>query len=394
MELFLQQDNLKIIILTSLATIPLFYTINTSLDNYLFEHIQIYKKLENLFSTGININLNLDKEKLNELNENNLKKRPVCIEGIVYTEEKSLFSLDETECAIIYEKEIEKNSKSSKVFSSKIQIVPWLLGSWETKNPLHNKSIIVDNELTSRALNKNGYIQGNYTLPLEFIESKQLRYSGSISNKPKWWEIFSFEHITDQFILPTRCTCSIVGQLYINTDGNYLITAHPDFGFLLLKHINFSLCSETCLELVQSLTKFSQLSNNFFKSLTYLSGFISFCSTIIYIIQEYDLIPYFESLLNKNSDSESGSDSENDNNNGNNENGLINNNDGNNNTNGDFHDRNNIQSNLCIVCYDLRRNVLIKPCNHFCLCQECSRDLRDCPVCRRAIRTKEIVYNI
>ena len=48
---------------------------------------------------------------------------------------------------------------------------------------------------------------------------------------------------------------------------------------------------------------------------------------------------------------------------------------------------------LCVVCQDLKREVILKPCNHYCLCHECSRALRECPICKRRVRNTEIIYH-
>ena len=50
----------------------------------------------------------------------------------------------------------------------------------------------------------------------------------------------------------------------------------------------------------------------------------------------------------------------------------------------------------CIICYDNPKSVMIRPCNHVCLCDVCSRDIRGlngkCPMCRKDIRGIERVY--
>ena len=48
---------------------------------------------------------------------------------------------------------------------------------------------------------------------------------------------------------------------------------------------------------------------------------------------------------------------------------------------------------LCIVCQDLKREVILKPCNHYCLCYDCSRVLRECPICKSRIRNTEKIYH-
>lgn len=51
---------------------------------------------------------------------------------------------------------------------------------------------------------------------------------------------------------------------------------------------------------------------------------------------------------------------------------------------------------LCIVCQDAVRAVLLLPCRHLCLCNECWQSLRDrstgCPVCRRSVYDAFDVY--
>lgn len=48
---------------------------------------------------------------------------------------------------------------------------------------------------------------------------------------------------------------------------------------------------------------------------------------------------------------------------------------------------------LCIVCQDLKREVILRRCNHYCLCHECSRALRECPICKGRIRNTEKIYH-
>ena len=48
-------------------------------------------------------------------------------------------------------------------------------------------------------------------------------------------------------------------------------------------------------------------------------------------------------------------------------------------------DKDSIDS-KCIVCFDNDKNTIINPCNHMCLCEECSKDYIKnstiCPICR------------
>eukprot|EP00755_Sulcionema_specki_P024275 Sspe_Gene.80871::Locus_51326_Transcript_1_1_Confidence_1.000_Length_853::g.80871::m.80871 len=52
------------------------------------------------------------------------------------------------------------------------------------------------------------------------------------------------------------------------------------------------------------------------------------------------------------------------------------------------------ETNLCVVCLTTRKEYMIQPCNHVCLCEQCSgsRQLTSCPLCRGPVRSKVKVY--
>lgn len=54
------------------------------------------------------------------------------------------------------------------------------------------------------------------------------------------------------------------------------------------------------------------------------------------------------------------------------------------------------KSNLCIICQDQYRSVLLLPCRHLCLCRDCYTKLkgygRFCPICRGTFRHNMNVY--
>ena len=37
---------------------------------------------------------------------------------------------------------------------------------------------------------------------------------------------------------------------------------------------------------------------------------------------------------------------------------------------------------LCKVCMERESNMVVIGCGHFCLCEPCANQLRDCPICR------------
>ncbi len=46
----------------------------------------------------------------------------------------------------------------------------------------------------------------------------------------------------------------------------------------------------------------------------------------------------------------------------------------------------------CVVCFDNTINMLLLPCMHIVLCQECSDKCVICPLCRKVIVSKTKVY--
>ena len=47
---------------------------------------------------------------------------------------------------------------------------------------------------------------------------------------------------------------------------------------------------------------------------------------------------------------------------------------------------------LCVVCCEGKLEVLFRPCNHLCCCCECAGKMKECPICRGQIGTKEKVF--
>merc|ERR1712130_278616 len=47
---------------------------------------------------------------------------------------------------------------------------------------------------------------------------------------------------------------------------------------------------------------------------------------------------------------------------------------------------------LCVICLDNDKNIVLQPCNHFVFCDECSRDRQDCPLCHANITERISVF--
>lgn len=51
------------------------------------------------------------------------------------------------------------------------------------------------------------------------------------------------------------------------------------------------------------------------------------------------------------------------------------------------------ENQLCVVCRTNPREIVLIPCGHFCLCEDCSTDIdSNCPLCREFIRQKNAAY--
>lgn len=52
------------------------------------------------------------------------------------------------------------------------------------------------------------------------------------------------------------------------------------------------------------------------------------------------------------------------------------------------------ESSACILCFEQRRNVLFRPCNHLLICDTCSGKtcFHECIVCKHSIDSYEYAY--
>ena len=42
----------------------------------------------------------------------------------------------------------------------------------------------------------------------------------------------------------------------------------------------------------------------------------------------------------------------------------------------------------CVVCLDKEKTILLRPCNHLCICESCMGAVQTCPLCRQNIQEK------
>lgn len=56
-------------------------------------------------------------------------------------------------------------------------------------------------------------------------------------------------------------------------------------------------------------------------------------------------------------------------------------------------DNNLTEGQLCVVCRANPREIILLPCGHVCLCEDCADGISEyCPVCRASIDTKSAAY--
>lgn len=46
----------------------------------------------------------------------------------------------------------------------------------------------------------------------------------------------------------------------------------------------------------------------------------------------------------------------------------------------------------CVICLDAKRCIVFSPCGHLCLCEECARPMKQCPMCQQECKDKMKIY--
>lgn len=58
-----------------------------------------------------------------------------------------------------------------------------------------------------------------------------------------------------------------------------------------------------------------------------------------------------------------------------------------------LHDTDTDETTECVICLANKKNILFLPCRHLCTCQDCSTDIKQCPICRGDIEDKITAFN-
>eukprot|EP01083_Nonionella_stella_P083685 231452_1 len=51
-----------------------------------------------------------------------------------------------------------------------------------------------------------------------------------------------------------------------------------------------------------------------------------------------------------------------------------------------------LQATECVVCYEPERNILFMPCKHCVVCEACSTEIKECPICCTKIKSKILLF--
>jgi hypothetical protein len=305
-----------------------------------------------------------------------------------------------------------------------VRQVPWCLTSYDSRGP----KVIMDQEAVRQTLNAplavpiaeqsrqaqlqaSSILNGIAAVPRH--DSGHLRRAG-IQKAPKSWLDTLFLRPEKTFvshILPVLTKCCLIGSITLNTDGEYLLTAHPKYGFFLFNEISFvsvaSACRASSLFLEKVARRCGQLRSGFMGGFVLSLGLFAFSKC-----RPGALSRAMGRLLRRSASgpaasaaaaaaaSSGGAASVGAASGGGSAGGVA--------GSGEVSGSNtNANMNMCVICLSEPRTVLVRPCRHLCLCHSCfllnypttatidndTAVARECPICRDLIESFEVIYN-
>ena len=206
-----------------------------------------------------------------------------------------------------------------------------------------------------------------------------LVHGGSFKVERTWDEYFngktSISFLLHR-ILPIFSSVSIIGRLTVDQSGTFHITLHPSVGMIMFKDVSFVSVAATCRSMSNMLRSRS-----------------SFCANITNVLLGFSFAfavggLYFNFVAAGSGfgggggakTSKAGEVGVGD---------IKEVKDGDNNNNNNSNDE-------CVICLTERKCVMLKPCNHICLCDNCSalseKAVSLCPICRKKWTSRERVF--
>ena len=340
----------------------------------------------------------------------------VCVRGDLASRDSSpLRGLDGRPCAISLlstAENYESPTDTGTVTDRTLQQVPWCLTSYDSKSP----KIVMDQEAVRQALNAApppaDSVQAcsvlNDVAMNRQHECGYLRKAGVETPPRTWWTLLTLQpqKTLVSHILPVLTQCSMIGAITLNTDGDYLLTVHPKFGFFLFSDIAFG--PMAAAHRAAGL-QWGQLASGCglarsgllllsFGLLALSWGRGGALSRALWPFSAAEERQRRERRGRRRDPSQTAPRS------------------------GDGPSSQHEQGcsggnmNMCVICLSEPRSVLARPCLHLCLCLSCYQDNylnddanaapthahaarrargrgRECPICRDAIESYEVIYN-
>ena len=148
-----------------------------------------------------------------------------------------------------------------KLTTTEVAMIPWgLLGStdsWNAKTRIKMDSKSSSQYLLSLPISEESKkqtdkaeLESSNTILAEFSKPAAGQGYAYGGNKARtWWDRFWSGYWFNsgtlyQRVVPLLSTCSVVGVLSTDAQGNIVIQAHPQFGMLLFRKVNFQICAQ------------------------------------------------------------------------------------------------------------------------------------------------------
>ena len=320
----------------------------------------------------------------------------VVIRGMGTQESSRLHGLDDRHCAISVLTTYENYDKilgTGVVTDRKIRQVPWCLTSYDSRG----SKVVVDQECVRQSLAGDIYpmLSNSKHIPhgsmldraaVHQHDSGHLSQAGLETVPRSWWEILSLKprECVVNHILPLLTKCSLIGSITLNTEGEYLLTAHPKYGFCIFSDIAFASVAAARKASCQSWQIWASRCDSM--RVFFYCGFVVSAGMFIFSRPWWRHRDSSSPAPSSAYIPEPANDANYPNIQGRNDNVA---------------DENVENMNMCVICLSSARTVLVRPCRHLCLCRECYEDNyripsannRVCPICRKDIASFDVIYN-
>lgn len=333
-------------------------------------------------------------------------------------ESSNLQGMNGRPCAVSILSTVEHYNEDphlGKVVARTIKQVPWCLTSYDSRRVA---KVLIDEDSMIQGLTT---LLGPNSASSPLLELAQtgkqecgfLRQDGVEKHPKTWWELFTLCPNTSTVchVLPVLSRCSMIGAITLNTEGEYLLTMHPKYGFFLFRDISFQAMAAVYKLSADYWAKQAgrcvTLRTGFYSGVVFWAGMFVFNrlypGSIHRKLREWKRylfggrgggngggggdIQWMQRQAAARAAAEAASSHNNT---------FVN--AGAHGGGGVGLSNMNMNMNMCVVCLSEARTVLVRPCLHLCLCNSCyTSNYTDiastCPICREVIEDHEVVFN-